>query len=54
MSRTKIYYEQCYPAQFVVRPARRYGFFSFLFDLTMTFLTCGLWLIWVIIRGMRG
>lgn len=27
-----------------------YGFFHLLFDFTMTLLTGGLWLIWVIIR----
>jgi len=27
-----------------------YGFFHFLFDLFMVVFTCGLWLIWIIIR----
>lgn len=33
---------------------RRYGFFSFFWDVFMTFLTCGLWLIWIFVREMRG
>lgn len=33
---------------------RRYGIFSFLFDLFMVFITGGLWLIWIFCREMRG
>lgn len=32
---------------------RRYGFFKFLFDVFMTSVTGGFWLIWVFIREMR-
>lgn len=32
---------------------RHYGFGNFLFDVIMTFLTFGLWLIWVFVREMR-
>lgn len=32
---------------------RRYGFFNFLFDVFMTGMTGGFWLIWVFIREMR-
>lgn len=32
---------------------RRYGFFNFLFDIFMTSITGGFWLIWVFIREMR-
>ena len=32
---------------------RRYGFFNFLLDCTLTILTGGLWLIWIFIREMR-
>lgn len=32
---------------------RRYGFFNFLLDVTMTSLTGGFWLIWIFIREMR-
>ncbi len=32
---------------------KRYGFFSFLFDVVMTLITSGLWLIWIFIREMR-
>lgn len=35
-------------------PRRRYGFFHFLWDVFMTFLTCGLWLIWIFVREMRN
>jgi hypothetical protein len=30
-----------------------YGCFGFLFDIIMTVLTCGFWLIWVFVREMR-
>jgi hypothetical protein len=32
---------------------RHYGFFSFLFDVFMTLITSGLWLIWIFVREMR-
>jgi hypothetical protein len=32
---------------------RRYGFWSFVGDCLMLFLTCGLWLIWIFVREMR-
>jgi hypothetical protein len=35
-------------------PRKRYGFFSFLFDVTMTLFTGGLWLIWIFVREMRN
>ena len=36
------------------RPQKRYGFFSFIFDVVMAFVTGGLWLIWIFVREMRG
>ena len=30
-----------------------YGFWSFIGDVFMTFLTGGLWLIWIFVREMR-
>lgn len=33
---------------------RRYGFWAFIFDVFMTFITGGLWLIWIFVREMRG
>lgn len=33
---------------------KRYGFFNFLFDCTMTCLTAGFWLIWVFVRETQG
>jgi hypothetical protein len=33
---------------------KRYGFFSFVFDVLMVGITCGLWLIWIFVREMRG
>lgn len=33
---------------------KRYTFGSFIFDLIMTALSGGLWLIWIFIREMRG
>jgi hypothetical protein len=35
------------------RAPRRYGCMGFLGDILMTFLTGGLWLIWVFVREMR-
>lgn len=32
---------------------RRYGFWKFVGDCIMTFLTGGLWLIWIFVREMR-
>ena len=32
---------------------RHYGLFNFLFDVIMTVITGGLWLIWVFVREMR-
>lgn len=32
---------------------RHYGLFNFLFDVIMTCITAGLWLIWVFVREMR-
>lgn len=33
---------------------RRYGFLHFLFDAFMVCITAGLWLIYIIIREVRG
>jgi hypothetical protein len=38
---------------FVVVQQKSYGFFSFVGDVIMLFLTCGLWLIWIFVREMR-
>jgi hypothetical protein len=38
---------------YVAEP-KSYGFFKFLGDCFMTFLTCGLWLIWIFVREMRN
>ena len=32
---------------------RHYGFFNFIGDCIMVFLTMGLWLIWIFVREMR-
>jgi hypothetical protein len=37
----------------LVAQQRRYGFWSFLGDVIMVFLTWGLWLIWIFVREMR-
>lgn len=37
----------------IVDGRKRYGCFSFLWDCFMTFITCGLWLIWIFVREMR-
>lgn len=38
----------------VERCKKRYGFFSFLFDIFMVLITSGLWLIWIFVREMRN
>jgi len=42
-----------YPPYFVVVQQKQYGFWSFIGDIFMLFLTCGLWLIWIFVREMR-
>lgn len=37
----------------VQKPNNRYGFFAFTFDLTMTAMTCGAWLVRIFVREMR-
>lgn len=32
---------------------KKYGLFSFLFDVVLTLITGGLWLIWIFVREMR-
>lgn len=32
---------------------KRYGFWAFVGDVLMTFITGGLWLIWIFVREMR-
>ena len=36
-----------------VMSTRKYGLINFLFDLILTGLTGGLWLIWIFVREMR-
>jgi hypothetical protein len=36
-----------------IREPKSYGFFNFVFDCFMVFLTLGLWLIWIFCREMR-
>lgn len=36
-----------------IHTRRRYGLINFLFDVILTVLTGGLWLIWVFVREMR-
>jgi len=38
---------------YVGEPRKRYGFFSFVFDVTLTLVSGGLWLIWIFVREMR-
>jgi hypothetical protein len=33
---------------------KKYGFAKFLFDVVMTCVTAGFWLIWVFVREMRA
>lgn len=37
----------------VYRKPRRYGFWKFLFDVTMVLLTQGLWIIYIFVRESR-
>ncbi len=38
----------------IVKPKKRYTFFSFLFDVFMICITGGLWLIWMILRSQSN
>lgn len=38
-------------ATYIIRP--RYGCLNFIFDVIMTLITGGLWLIWIFVREMR-
>lgn len=38
----------------LMRPVRPYGCFNFLFDVVLTVITGGFWLIWVFAREMRN
>jgi len=33
---------------------KKYGFFNFVVDALLTFITGGLWLIWIFVREMRN
>ena len=35
------------------RRGRKYGFFNFMLDVFLTFVTGGIWIIWIIIREVR-
>ena len=37
----------------IIERRRSYGLGAFLLDLILTFLTGGLWLIWIFVREMR-
>jgi len=39
---------------YLATPRKRYGFFSFIFDLFLTIFSGGLWLIWIFVREMRN
>lgn len=36
-----------------VEREKKYGFLKFLFDVFMTVITCGFWLIYIFVREMR-
>jgi hypothetical protein len=36
----------------MARPGK-YGFWSFIGDCAMFFITCGLWIIWIFVRELR-
>lgn len=38
----------------VVKPRKRYGFWRFMLDLTLTYITGGLWLLWLFIKFLRS
>lgn len=38
----------------VVSNRRNYGCFAFLLDLFLIIITSGLWIVWIIIRQMKG
>lgn len=38
----------------VINKRKRYGFWNFFWDVFLTILTGGLWLIWIFVREMRN
>lgn len=40
-------------SKYVLVTQKSYGFGHFLWDLFMTFLTCGLWFVWILYRHLR-
>lgn len=49
-------YDDSAPRERVYIPVpaqRRYGFFRFLFDVSLVFVTGGIWLLWIFVREMR-
>lgn len=46
--------DHMYTNRFYIKPRKRYGFWKFMGDLFMIFITGGLWLIWIFVREMRG
>ena len=41
------------PEVIFVERKKSYGFFNFLFDVFMTVITAGFWIIWIFVREMR-
>lgn len=50
----KLTYDDSGGLPFYYKPKRHYGFFHFCWDVFMTIITCGLWLIWIFVREMRN
>ena len=46
-------FRDTYSRSLYVGERKSYGFFSFVFDIGMVFITGGLWLIWIFVREMR-
>lgn len=40
-------------AKYVLVAQKSYGFWKFMWDLTLTFLTGGIWFIWIVYRHLR-
>lgn len=38
---------------YIIKEKKTYGFWKFVGDVFMTFLTGGFWLIWIFVREMR-
>ena len=53
MAKLLLFFTHPQTRSFIMTSNRSYGLCNFLFDVIMTCITAGFWLIWVFVREMR-